>query len=47
MMRKDRLNSLLVLLACLCMLAAGPVNAGYFGFTAASLQTETEDSGGC
>ena len=45
MMQKHHLNTLLALFVVACLLAAGPVNAGYMGFTAASLQSE--DSGGC
>jgi hypothetical protein len=45
MMKKDSLKTLLVLLVLSCLLAAGPVKAGYMGFTAQSLQTE--DSDGC
>jgi hypothetical protein len=41
--KKARLKTLLVLLACSRVLAAGPVNADYPGFTAASLQAEESD----
>jgi hypothetical protein len=45
MMKKARLHTFLALAAVACLLAAGPVNAGYMDFTADSLQVA--DSGGC
>ena len=45
MMKKDRSNTLLALIAFACMLAAAPVNAGYMDFTAESLQVA--DADGC
>ncbi len=44
-MKKDSLKKMLALAVFACLLAAGPVQAGYMGFTAKSLQAE--DSGGC
>lgn len=43
MMKNESLKVLIALLFFACMFAAGPVNAGYLGFTADSLRTEASD----
>jgi hypothetical protein len=45
MFEKNRLKALLASLAFVYLLATGPVQAGFMGFSVESL--ETEDSGGC